>query len=77
MTTNLVLNSQTLILQYLWKNNFFLNENLLITRGFRFEYIKTESEGKYQQINFDNAGNVISQNELQDNNVLEIKFALF
>ncbi len=59
------------------ENIFFFNENLSITPGFRFEYIKTESEGKYQQINFDNAGNVISQEELSDNNELERKFALF
>ena len=59
------------------ENIIFLNEKLSITPGFRFEYIKTESEGKYQQINFDNAGNVISQKELSDNNVLERKFALF
>jgi Fe(3+) dicitrate transport protein len=58
------------------ENIFFLNEKLSITPGFRFEYIKTESEGKYQQINFDNAGNVISQEELGDNNELERKFAL-
>ena len=59
------------------ENIFFLNDNLSITPGFRFEYIKTESEGRYQQINFDNAGNVISQEELPDNNVLERIFALF
>lgn len=58
------------------ENIFFLDENISITPGFRFEYIKTESDGKYQQINFDNAGNVISQKELQDDNLLERKFAL-
>ncbi len=59
------------------ENIIFLNEKLSITPGFRFEYIKTESEGNYQQINFDNAGNVISQNVLTDNNELERKFSLF
>jgi Fe(3+) dicitrate transport protein len=59
------------------ENIFFLKDNFSITPGFRFEYIKTESEGKYQQINFDNAGNVISQEELSDNNKLERRFALF
>ena len=59
------------------ENIFFLSEKLSITPGFRFEYIKTESEGQYQQINFDNAGNVINQEQLTDDNELVRNFALF
>lgn len=55
---------------------FFLNDKLSITPGARFEYIKTESEGTYQQVNFDNAGNPISNQTLTDNRTLERQFLL-
>lgn len=56
---------------------FYVNDKLSITPGFRFEYINTESEGTYRQINFDNAGNPISNQELSDNRTLGRKFMLF
>ena len=55
---------------------FYLSDNFTITPGFRFEYIKTESRGIYRQINFDNAGNPISNQELSDNRTLGRKFLL-
>ncbi|WP_231891927.1 TonB-dependent receptor family protein [Tenacibaculum ovolyticum] len=41
------------------ENIFYLNDKFSITPGFRFEYIKTESDGFYKKINRDGAGNVI------------------
>lgn len=41
------------------ENIFYLNEQLSITPGFRFEYINTESDGYYKRINKDGAGNII------------------
>lgn len=55
---------------------FFLNDKISITPGARFEYIKTESRGTYRQVNFDNAGNPISNQLLEDNRDLERNFAL-
>lgn len=55
---------------------FFINDKLAITPGARFEYIKTESEGTYQQVNFDNAGNPIFNETLTDNRTLEREFLL-
>lgn len=58
------------------ENIFFLNDKISITPGFRLEYIKTESEGTYQRVNFDNAGNPIFNQQLQDNRTLERSFVL-
>lgn len=58
------------------ENIFFVNDKLSITPGFRFEYIKTESEGVYQQVNFDNAGNPIFNQQLTDNRSLDRSFVL-
>ena len=55
---------------------FYLNDKFTITPGFRFEYIKTESMGIYRQINFDNAGNPISNQELSDDRSLARNFLL-
>jgi Fe(3+) dicitrate transport protein len=56
---------------------FFINDRLSITPGVRYEYIKTESTGTYRQVNYDNAGNPISNKELTDNRMLDRSFALF
>ncbi|MFT6873800.1 MAG: Fe(3+) dicitrate transport protein, partial [Roseivirga sp.] len=45
--------------------------------GFRFEYIKTESAGTFNNVVLDNAGNAISNRELTDNRSLERSFFLF
>ncbi|MEQ9300483.1 MAG: TonB-dependent receptor [Cyclobacteriaceae bacterium] len=55
---------------------FFIDDKLTITPGARFEYIKTESAGTYQQVNFDNAGNPIFNQALEDNRTLEREFLL-
>lgn len=54
----------------------YLNDKFSITPGFRLEYIKTESEGTFTQVNFDNAGNPISNRLLTDNRDLERTFLL-
>jgi len=58
------------------ENIFYLNDNLSITPGFRFEYIKTASEGFYQRINTDGAGNVIFDETIEDNREFERSFVL-
>ncbi len=58
------------------ENIFYLNDQLSITPGFRFEYIKTESAGTYNNVIFDNAGNPIFNETLEDNRTLERSFLL-
>ncbi|WP_299112668.1 TonB-dependent receptor [uncultured Winogradskyella sp.] len=58
------------------ENIFYLNDKFSVTPGFRFEYIKTESEGFYQRINTDAAGNVIFQETIEDNRDFERNFLL-
>lgn len=58
------------------ENIFWLSEKLSITPGFRFEQIKTESEGVYTQVVFDNALNPIGRNELEDNRTFDRSFVL-
>lgn len=58
------------------ENIFFLTDKLSLTPGFRFEHIRTESEGTYQQVNFDNAGNPIFNQQLEDNRTLNRSFLL-
>ncbi len=53
------------------ENIFYLNDKLSITPGFRFEYINTKSEGFFKQINLDGAGNVISEETIDDNRVFD------
>lgn len=54
----------------------FLSDKFSITPGFRFEHISTESQGFYTQVNFDNAGNPISNQVLFDNRTLDRNFLL-
>jgi len=58
------------------ENIFYLNDKFSVTPGFRFEYIKTESEGFFQRINTDAAGNVIFQETVDDNHSFERNFLL-
>jgi Fe(3+) dicitrate transport protein len=58
------------------ENIFYLSPRFTLTPGLRFEYIKTASAGSYQQVNFDNAGNVIFRDTLQDNRTFERAFVL-
>ncbi|MEX0771700.1 MAG: TonB-dependent receptor [Balneolales bacterium] len=59
------------------ENIFYLADNLSITPGFRFEYIKTQSEGTYKLINFDLAGNPIQDETFEDNRSFDRQFVLF
>lgn len=58
------------------ENIFYLSNKFSISPGARFEYIKTASAGSYQLVNFDNAGNVIFRDTLQDNRSFERAFVL-
>lgn len=55
---------------------FNLSDKLSVTPGFRAEYINTKSEGFYTKVNFDNAGNPISNQRLVDNRSLKRQFVL-
>ena len=58
------------------ENIFYINEKLSITPGFRIEYIKTESDGYYKQINTDAAGNVILNETIFDSEIRKRTFVL-
>ncbi len=58
------------------ENIFQVTEQFTVTPGFRFEYIKTESEGIFKNINLDNAGNVILNETLDDNRTVDRAFVL-
>ena len=55
---------------------FYVKDNFSITPGFRFEYIKTQSEGTYNRVNFDLAGNPIQNQTFEENRTFERKFIL-
>ena len=59
------------------ENIFYLTEKFSITPGFRFEYIKTESDGFYKKINLDGAGNVILNKTINDREIRKRNFFLF
>lgn len=58
------------------ENIFFINDKLSLTPGFRLEYIKTESEGLYTEVRYDNAGNEIFRQDVEDNRTLDRAFVL-
>lgn len=58
------------------ENIIYINEKLAITPGFRFEHIKTESDGFYKKINLDGAGNVIHNETINDSEVRKRSFIL-
>ncbi len=47
-----------------------------ITPGFRYEYIRTQSEGSYRNIVLDLAGNPLLNEEVEDNRTFERNFLL-
>ncbi len=53
-----------------------ITDRLEITPGIRWEYIRTESEGSYNSVVYDIAGNPIANTALTDNRDLSRKFAL-
>jgi len=58
------------------ENIFYLNDKLSITPGFRFEYIKTETEGYYRNIVLNGADIVIFDEVVSDNRILDRSFLL-
>lgn len=58
------------------ENIFYITDEFSVTPGFRFEYIKTESDGFFRRINTDNAGNVIDDQTIQDQRSFERSFVL-
>lgn len=55
---------------------FYVRDNFSITPGFRFEYIKTQSEGSYERVNFDLAGNPIQNQTFEEEKTFERNFVL-
>ena len=64
-------------LAFFGENVINLNNKLTLTPGFRFEYIKTASAGSFKNILLDLAGNVILDEDVQDNRTFERDFFLF
>lgn len=64
-------------LAFFGEHIFFATDKLSITPGFRVELIETGSDGTYNQVIFDNAGNPISNHEFEDNRTLDRAFVLF
>ncbi|MDY0779699.1 TonB-dependent receptor family protein [Tenacibaculum sp. IB213877] len=58
------------------ENIFYVSDKLSITPGFRFEYIKTGSDGYKRRTNLDGAGNPIGFDEEFDNITKERSFVL-
>ncbi|GGG39210.1 TonB-dependent receptor [Dokdonia pacifica] len=58
------------------ENIFNITDRLTVTPGFRFEYIKTESEGSFRNIVLDLAGNPLLNEEVPDNRTFERDFVL-
>jgi len=58
------------------ENIFQITKDFSITPGFRVEYIKTESEGEYAIMRYDNAGNLIYNQDTTDNRLFERSFVL-
>jgi len=59
------------------ENIFTLTDSWSVTPGFRFEYIKTESEGIFRRVVLDLAGNPLLNEEVPDNRTLERNFFIF
>ncbi|KAB1067087.1 TonB-dependent receptor [Tamlana haliotis] len=58
------------------ENIFYLNDQFSVTPGFRFEYIKTQSDGYYKNFNLDGAGNVIFEETVEEDQNFERAFVL-
>ena len=63
-------------LAFFGENIFNLSKTFSLTPGFRFEYIKTESEGSFRNIVLDLAGNTLLNEEIPDNRTFERNFLL-
>lgn len=58
------------------ENIFKISSNFSVTPGFRFEKIRTQAQGYYRKINLDLAGNVILDENQQENNIKDRNFLL-
>src|SRR5690606_38323700 len=58
------------------ENILCATDQFSITPGFRFEYIKTQSEGFDKRINTDAAANVIFEETVEDNRDFDRSFVL-
>ena len=58
------------------ENIFNVTDKFTVTPGFRYEYIKTESAGSFNNIVLDLAGNVLVNEEVPDNRDFERDFLL-
>ncbi|MBO6622825.1 MAG: TonB-dependent receptor [Balneola sp.] len=63
-------------LAFFGEHIFYVKDNFSITPGFRFEYIKTQSEGSYKRVNFDLAGNPIQNQTFEEEKTFERNFVL-
>ena len=63
-------------LAFFGENIFYASDKLSITPGFRIEHISTKASGVYKQVIFDNAGNPIANNLLEEDRNLKRSFAL-
>lgn len=63
-------------LAFFGENIFNLSPKFTLTPGFRLEHIKTQSEGTYKNIAEDLAGNVILNEEIEDNRIFDRTFVL-
>ena len=61
---------------FFFENLFYINDKLSFTPGLRYEFIKTESEGFYRQINLDAADNPIFDTTIFQNNLNQRQFLL-
>ena len=59
------------------ENIFYLNDKFSITPGIRYENILTSTDGNYQKINTDAAGNVIFNKTLNSEETRQRSFILF
>ncbi|MCO5725860.1 TonB-dependent receptor domain-containing protein [Robiginitalea marina] len=59
------------------ENIFNLSDRFTLTPGFRYEYIRTRSDGSYRNIVLDLAGNPLLNEEIEDNRTFERDFFLF
>ena len=64
-------------LAFFGEHIFYVNDKLSITPGFRIEYILTKTKGSYNNVVFDNAGNVILNEMLMEEASLPRSFPLF
>jgi len=58
------------------ENIFYITDKLSLTPGVRLEYIKTQSEGTYQELVFDLAGNAIANVSFEESRELPRQFLL-